>query len=103
MLKRLAVVVTVVVLDVLLLSWPVKDVDQVGVSRAFAAYSDSPTEENLRIRDERFAAASRRQRRNAAPALLGVLVVTTGGVLYLWRQRRRGSLSGVSENGTQRI
>ena len=103
MFKCLAVAVTVVVLDVLLLSWPLKDVDQVGVSRAYAAYSDNPTKENLRIRDERFAAASRRQRRNAAPALVGVFLVTSGGVLFLWRQHRRRSTLTFPENGTPHL
>jgi hypothetical protein len=101
------VLVAVLVIDCVLLFFAGSDVDQTGVARAYRDYVENPTEENLRIRKERFAAASRQQARNRGFGLLGILFVTSSGAFVVGRQferqhpKRRDAT--VLENGTPTI
>ena len=83
--KLLAILAAVVVVDVVLLAWPMRDVNQVGVARAYRAYADNPTEENLRMRTEVSTAAFAKERQNAGIRVALLFVVTSGGAFIIGR------------------
>ncbi len=89
MVKIALIIVAVVIADLLLFVFALTDVDQVGVARAYRAYGDNPTEENLQIREARFSAASEKEAQKRGFSLVAILIVTSGGAFIIGRRFER--------------
>ena len=104
--KIALVLIAVLMIDVMLLFFASLDVDQTRVARAYRTYGESPREENLRARDQLFAAASQQQARNRLFAFVGIVVVTSAGAFMIGqtfeRQRRKSGVY-LSHSGTPTI